>query len=231
MEEHALRLQFKMHDIILSRCDVDLSECFRYFTSATVRAWERQCYDLTILSGEMTLFILDKLKISVSRLRLSMFISLSYYQIGNYSGAQIWLKRALKNVNEDLKNKYSYKLRGGRLTACFYLLMSGDYFSAFCYGYIIRDFVSQLFAQIIEDVYEVCRINTQQLPKKQPASETVILSMETSVTEEKYTFVWSQFVHKFQCAIDKHIFRAQRIMSQLDKKIYVKSIALFLICF
>ena len=231
MKEHALQLQFKMHDIIQSRCDVednDLSKCFRYFTSATVRAWERQCYHLTILSGEITFFILDELNISVSRLRLSMFISLSYYQIGNYSGAQIWLKRALKDVNEDLKDKYSYRLRGGRLKVCFYLLMSGDYFNVFCYGYIIRDFVSQLFAQIIEDVYEVYKINTQQPPKKQ---QTVILSMETSVTEEKYTFVWSQFVHKFQCAIDKHIFRAQRIMSQLDKKKYVKSIALFLIGF
>ena len=231
MKEHALQLQFKMHDIILSRCDVennDLSECFRYFTSATVRAWERQCYDLTILSGEITFFILDELNISVSRLRLSMFISLSYYQIGNYSDAQIWLKRALKDVNEGLKDKYSYRLRGGRLTVCFYLLMSGDYLNVFCYGYIIRDFVSQLFAQIIEDVYEVYKINTQQPPKKQ---QTVILSMETRVTEEKYTFVWSQFVHKFQCAIDKHISGAQRIMSRLGKKIYVKSIALFLICF
>ena len=47
-------------------------------------------------------------------------------------------------------------------------------------------------------------------PKKQPAAEAVILSTETGVTEEKYSFVWSQFnhyAHKFQCAIDKHVSR------------------------
>ena len=73
-------------------------------------------------------------------------------------------------------------------------------------------------------IYEV--YNSQQpAPKKQPAAEAVILSTETGVTEEKYSFVWSQFnpyVHKFQCAIDKHISRAEiYLMDQVDKNMYV----------
>ena len=51
MEMHVLLLQLKMNDIIQSRCDLendDIYECAGYSFSATVHAWERQCYYLTI---------------------------------------------------------------------------------------------------------------------------------------------------------------------------------------
>ena len=178
----------------------------------------------------MSILILDKLNHleTLITLRLSTIIGRSYYQIGNYSNAQVWLKRALQVINEGLKDEYLLKLREYRLQACFYLLMSGGYFNVFCYGYITKDFVSLLFAQIKEDIYEV--YNSQQpAPKKQPETEAVILSTETGVTEEKYSFVWSQFnhyVHKFQCAICKHISRAEIFLCQVDKNMYVNLIAL-----
>ena len=188
-----------------------------------------------IESGKTSILILDKLNhqktLITLILRLSIIIGRSYYQIGNYSDAQIWLKRTLQMIKEGLKDEYLLELREYRLKVCFQLLISGDYFNVFCYGYITKDFVSLLFAQIKEDIYKV--YNSQQpAPKKQPAAETVILSTETGVTEEKYSFVWSQFnnyVHKFQCAIDKHISRAEKILSQVDKNMYVILIALLII--
>ena len=89
--------------------------------------------------------------------------------------------------------------------------MSGDYFNAFCYGYMIKDTVIVFFAHLIDFVYEEYVISS---PKKQPAAEAVILITETGMTEQKYSFVWSQFnhyVHKFQCAIDKHVSRVERV--------------------
>ena len=233
MEKHVFQLQLKMDDIMQSRCDFkndDLSECLEYFSSAIVHAWKRQCYYLTIESGKKSILILDKLnhQKTLTTLKLSTIISLSYYRIGNYSDAQIWLKRALQMIKEGLKDEYFLELREVRLQACFYLLISGDYFNVFCYGYITKDFVSLLFAQIKEDIYKV--YNSQQpAPKKQPAAETVILSTETGVTEKKYSFIWSQFnhyVHNFQCVIDKHISRAEIFLSQVDQNIYVNLIAL-----
>ena len=237
MEQHVLQLQFRMHVIIQSRCNCQdindlLKYCLHVFPSVH-HAWKRQCYHFTVLSGTNCLLILNKINLPETlriTLALSYLVGKSYYHIGNYSDAQIWLKRALQMINEGLKDEYSLKLRENRLEACFYLLMSGDCFNVFCYGYTIKDFVSLLFAKIIEEVYEV---NSQQPPKKQPEAEAVILNTETGMTEEKYSFVWSQFnhyAHKFQCAIDKHIslYRAERILSQVD--MYASLILFFLVC-
>ena len=70
--------------------------------------------------------------------------------------------------------------------------MSGDYFNVLCYGYIIKDFTILISYFAVEHLYTQYIIYTQQPPEKEPADETVILSTETSVTEEKYSFVWSQ---------------------------------------
>ena len=93
------------------------------------------------------------------------------------------------------------------------VLMSGDYFNAFCYGYMIKDTVIVFFAHLIDFVY-VIEEYVISSPKKQPEAEAVILITETGMTEQKYSFVWSQFnhyVHKFQCAIDKHVSRVERV--------------------
>ena len=76
----------------------------------------------------MSILILDKLN-HQETLRLSTVISL---KIGNYSDAQIWLKRTLQMIKEGLKDEYLLELREYRLQTCFYLLITGDYFS---YGY------------------------------------------------------------------------------------------------
>ena len=95
-------------------------------------------------------------------------------------------------MNEKLKEEYTLKLRDERVGTCYYLLMSGDYFNVMCYGYIIKDFTLIFSDSTINHLYTQYIFYTQQPPKKQPAADTVILSTETGVTEEKYSFVWSQ---------------------------------------
>ena len=246
MDEHVIRLQYKMNDIIESQCELEINvnvhdvttcimECIRYFISVIQHAWKRQCYYLTILLGKNILSILDsynyvplpkypKTVLMKGRFSTYMLVARSYYQIGNYSAAQIWLKQTLQIVNEGLKD-YSFMNRTDRKRVCFYLLMSGDYCNAFCYGYIIKDAIIVFFAHLIDLVYEEYVISS---PKKQPAAEAVILSTETGVTEEKYSFVWSQinhYVHKFQCAFDKHV---ERISDQVFVYLYS---ALFVLYF
>ena len=222
MDEHVICLQYKMSIIIRSQCELEINgkvyvflECTQRFISVVQHAWKRQCYYLTILSGIKILSILSSYKqetVSIMKVRFStyMLVAESYYQIGNYSAAQIWLKQTLHIVNEGLK-EYSFMNWTDRRRVCFYLLMSGDYFNAFCYGYIIKDTIIVFFAHLIDFVYEEYVISS---PKKQPAAEAVILSTETGMTEKKYSFVWSQFnhyVHKFQCAIDKRVSRIERV--------------------
>ena len=149
-------------------------------------------------------------------------VGVSYYYIGNYSDAQIWLKCALQIMNENLKKEHSLKLREERLDTCVYLLMSGDFFNVLCYGYIIKDFTILLFYFSVEHLYTQYIFHTQQPPKQQPAAETVILSTETGVTDKKYSFVWSlglKHVHKFQSTMDKYVkyvYTAEKIVSRLQ---------------
>ena len=145
---------------------------------------------------------------------LIAIVGISYYHIGNYSAAQTCLKCALQLlINVDVKDEDQ---REGRLQSCFYILMSGDYFNVFCYGYIFAILISAITVKKIHEQYV---IHTQQQPKQQPEAETVVLSTETGVTEEKHSFLWSQFnkcVHNLQCAIDKHVSRTEKFVSQFQ---------------
>ena len=142
----------------------------------------------------------------------SEYIEDIYY---DYSNAHFWLKQAVLSVNEGLKYEYSLKLKAERLSACFHLIISGDLFNIFCYGYIIKDLVSHISNAIIEVVYILYEEYEHQQSQKQPVSEAVILSTETGVTEEKYSFVWNKFAHEFQRTLDKHISRAEHLVGEL----------------
>ena len=222
MEEHVVHIQNKMLAVERECLWVN---CLDYYMSSSLHAWERQSYYLTIELGKLG-FEHSKMSIEAcethSEVLHTGIVGASYYYIGNYSDAQIWLKCALQIVNEYLKDEYSFKLRDERLLTCFYLLMSGDYFNVLCYGYFIQDFTILLSYLAVDHLYTQYIIQTQQPPKKQPAADTVILSTETGVTEEKYSFVWSlglKHVHKFQSTMDKYVqyvFAAEKTVSQLQ---------------
>ena len=226
MEDYMVQIQNKML-AVERECSSD--DCVDYYMSSSLHAWERRSYYLTIELGKLG-FEHSKMSIEACEPNSdelhTAIVGVSYYYIGNYSDAQIWLKQALQIMNEKLKEEHSLKLRDMRLHTCFYLLMSGDYFNVLCYGYIIKDFTILLSYLSVEHLYTEYIIHTQQPPKQQPAAETVILSTETGVTDKKYSFVWSlglkhvlKHVHKFQSTMDKYVkyvYTAEKTVNQLQ---------------
>ena len=233
MEDYMVQIQNKML-AVERECSSD--DCVDYYMSSSLHAWKRQSYYLTIELGKLgfehSKMSIESCETHSDALHTGIIVGASYYYIGNYSDAQIWLKCALQIVNENLKDEYSLKLRDERLGTCFYLLRSGDYFNLLCYGYFIKDFTIMLSYLTVEHLYTQYIFYTQQPPKQQPAADTVVLSTETGVTEEKYSFVWSQFnkhVHKFQSAIEKYVSTAEKTVSQLQ--MYKYFVYCIYICF
>ena len=106
MEEHVVHIQNKMLAVERECLSVD---CLDYYMSSSLHAWERQSYYLTIELGKLDL---EHSKMSIescethSEVLHTGIVSASYYYIGNYSDARIWLKSALQIVNENLKEEY-----------------------------------------------------------------------------------------------------------------------------
>ena len=180
MEEHVVHIQNKMLAVERECLSVD---CLDYHMSSSLHAWERQSYYLTIELGKLGLKF-SKMSIesceSHSEVLHTGVVGASYYYIGNYSDAQIWLKCALQIVNENLKEECSFELRDERLNTCYYLLISGDYFNVLCHGYIIKDFTILISYLAVEHPYTQYIFYTQQPPEKEPADETVILFFSVS---------------------------------------------------
>ena len=233
MEYYIVQIQNKM--LAVERgCSSD--DCVDYYMSSSLHAWERQSYYLTIELGKLG-FEHSKMSIEACEPNSdelhTAIVGVSYYYIGNYSDAQIWLKQALQIMNENLKEEHSLKLREERVATCSFLLMSGDYFNVLCYGYIIKDFTILLSYLSVEHLYTQYIIQTQQPPKQQPAAEAVILSTETGVTDKKYSFVWSlglkhvlKHVHKFQSIMDKYV----EYVSAAEKTVYQLQLYKYFVC-
>ena len=84
----------------------------------------------------------------------SLLIGKALYYLGNYSDSQIWLKTALHYINIGPQNEYydNRKFRLLRVDTCGYLLMSGDIFNVFCYGYNLKHGMSLLSFQAIKEL-------------------------------------------------------------------------------
>ena len=207
MEDCVVQIQNKML-AVERQCSSD--DCVNYYICSSLHAWIRRSYYLTIKLGfEMSVMSMEARKTHSDVLHTAI-IGESYYHIGNYSDAQMWLKRSLQIANEALKDGYTLRLRYKRLRACFYLLMSGDSFNVLCCGYIIKDFTILLSDVTVKHLYAQYKIYTQQPRKKHP--EGVIFSTDID------SFVGSQFnkhVHKFQSATEKNVSWTEKIVSQL----------------
>ena len=173
MEEHTVHIQSKMKYFTILKCKND--SCGDHLVQSLLDARERQCYNLTI---ELSLIVINKGQLTLNdRAFITGIIGMSYYYIGSYSESLVWLRKALQCYIKHPKT---------RQTACLYLLKSGEYFNIICYGYLVKDTMSQLSALIIKLVY-CTRSNSQ--------SEKVI---ETAVTEVKHSYIWMQFFNKFK---------------------------------
>ena len=132
LEEHAVHLQHKIQKAVeVEKCAVSISHnCLNQHVQ---QAWRRKCYHLVIGLGEK---LFDNVQDKNPKLAMNAasLVGQSYYQIGNYTSSQIWLKRALYLLNKS----YNSDLSKERLTLCLYLVWSGEVFNVFHYGYIIK---------------------------------------------------------------------------------------------
>ena len=191
MKEHMVHIQSKMKNFTILKCKN--RSCGDHLVQSLFDARERQCYHLTI---ELSLILLNEGQLTLNdRAFVRGIIGLSYYHIGNYSESLAWLRRALQCYVKHPKN---------RQTACLYLLRSGDYFNIICYGYLVKDTMSQLSALIIKLVY--CKRSNSQ-PEKM---------IETGVTEVKHSYIWMQFFNKFQYKIMNKISSVKWSMIQFN---------------
>ena len=126
---------------------------------------------------------------------LSLIIGSSLYHIGNYSDSQIWLKRAMHHVSQDLKKEYSLEMRTVRLATCGYLLISGDVLNLFCYGYILRDVMSGL----AYEMWEFCKTEFDFEYLKEESSSTEIQQ------KNSYNIIWSSMDKIFVTKLRKII--------------------------
>ena len=94
---------------------------------------------------------------------------------------------ALHYINIHLQNEYYGDMkiiRSLRVDTCGYLLMSGDTSNVFYYGYFIKDLMSLLF-QTIKELYMYPDYDFNK------ETEVTILSTETSISEQKHSYIWS----------------------------------------
>ena len=204
LEKQAINLQRKMISVVgVEQCLAEGAfECATHYLISAYGAWNRQCYHLCVHLGSLSFYLFSKVNSKYAVLS-AVLISRTYYMVGNYSDSQIWSKRILQLVNEYLKDEYSLKLRRDRQTACECILMTGDVSNVWCYGYLIKDTMSITAANITEEMYTEYNFN-------QP--DRVVLSNITGLTEQRYSYVWTQFntlVDKLQCTIKKHLSNAE----------------------
>ena len=191
MDSHAIRLQYKLLKAIKKQyCTRHGSQECTYSETVIIKfhlhhAWQRKCYYLAIGIGKQ-LLSQNRVRPTLATM-VTIIVGQSYYQLGNYSASQVWLKRALQLAYRHLKDEFSLKLQNERANICSYLIMSGDVFNVFCYGYMVKETIV-LFTTAVT--------NIEYWPSLKPLTER---SKVTSVTERGFSYiVWSQINERFQ---------------------------------
>ena len=106
-------------------------KCALVYGDCAVDTFKRQYYYLAIWSGEQSFIYSDKLGEEYDGLGCasSLIVGKSYYHIGNYSAAKMWLNHALVCFKKAHRPKYMYlsaTLSEEKLMLYYYLLMSGE---------------------------------------------------------------------------------------------------------
>ena len=153
-------------------------KCAKHFIDTASDALNKQYYYRVIGLANVSFQVHSDLP--ESNAESSALIGKALYYLGNYSDSQMWFKMALHYINKHLQNINIIFLRW---TTCNHLLMSGDIFNVFCYGYLIKDFMSLSTIQTIKELHTEYYFNKE--------TEVIILSTETSVTEQTHSYIWS----------------------------------------
>ena len=197
-KEKVYNLEHKMLDADLVKQCVTI-RCAKFFIDTAKDALNKQYY-YRVIGLANAIFqvhsILPKFKAESS-----LLMGKALYYLRNYSDSQIWLNMALHYMNIGLQNDYydNMKIRSLRVDTCGYLLMSGDTSNVFYYGYIIKDLMSLLF-QTIKELYMYTDYNFNK------ETEEIILSTETSISEQKHSYIWFLADKYFTTRLHMHWF-------------------------
>ena len=194
MEYKIQLIQKKMMDVILYRCKNTnkIYGCLPLMLEAMSKAFSRECYYLAIQLGEQSFesmgrVIATSVNIDDHSGIIARIVGTSYYHIGNYSDANIWLNRALQLVNQELEANFTFKLRDERADICYDLVNSG-YATRSCYGVLLTEFTIAFSVKIVHYMLEpMLRDSTTN--HSQQSSDRGELSKHKDLTLEKYSFV------------------------------------------
>ena len=167
-------------------------KCAIHYVDSAIDAFKKQYYHLAIYYGEQSFESAEKLEESYADYKCIplLFVGKSYYQLGNYSAANVWLHRALQCINKAIRYNYlAPKLRNVRVEPCFHLLLSGEVLNILCYIHIVTDFVIMCTAVVVLLLAYVL-IAPYHLWKQ---FFEISLSSETSLMKQRKSFIWTQF--------------------------------------
>ena len=176
-------------------------KCALIYGDCAVDAYKRQYYYLAIWSGEQSFNYSDKLGEEYDGLGCasSLIVGKSYYHIGNYSAAKMWLNHALKCFKKAHRPKYMY------LSATL-SEESGESLQMSIYFLIFYELYILLFISLIKAI-RLALLGPYYIWNVFFPHQEVNLSTETALTEQKYSFVLSQFntiYHNVYTAVDKY---------------------------
>ena len=171
-------------------------KCALVYGNCAVDAFKRQYYYLAIWSGEQSFNNSDKLGEYYDGLGCasSLIVGKSYYHIGNYSAAKMWLNHALKCFKKAHRPKYMYTsptLSEEKMDLYYYLLMSGEGLQITIYFLIIYEIAIRCFI-LVPTVITIAQLGPYYIWNVFFPHQEVNLSTGTGLTEQKYNFIRSQ---------------------------------------
>ena len=168
-------------------------KCAIYHGDSAIDAFKKQYYHLAIFYGEQSFESAEKLGESYADYKCipSLLVRKSYYQLGNYSAANVWLHRALQCINKAIRLNYlAPKLRIARVESCFDLFLNGEVSNILCYIHIVTDIVIMCTAVVVLLLAYNILIAPYLLWNE---FFEISLSSETSLMEQRKSFIWTQF--------------------------------------
>ena len=154
---------------------------------SAIDAFRKQYYHLAIWYGEQSYASAVNLGESYAEYKCipSLFVGKSYYELGNYSAANVWLHGSLQCLNKAIRHNFlSFPLRDARFESC---ILTGEVSNIFCYVHIVCDIV--IFCIVLLLFLLVCPCLVW---KEYFGPQDITLSTTTSLMEQKHSFVWTQ---------------------------------------
>ena len=157
---------------------------------SAIDAFSKQYYHLAIWYGELSYTSADNLGESYAEYKCfpSLFVGKSYYQLGNYSAANVWLHGALQCMNKAIRHHFlSYELRVARVESCTHLFLTGEVLNVFCYVHIVCEVVIYCIVLLLFLLVCPCFVWKEYF-----GPQEINLSTTTSLMEQKHSFIWTQ---------------------------------------